>query len=349
MERMQREAPDIAIALRDSVLRHLIITDMRLRRRLLAFGGQRHSVKGPAHSTLASWSSRVTGLVCSMVVRDEDLVDEEVTENPSRHRVVGEPVRETPMSQGYLPPLLEAEIAQYTDFYNHQVVDAPPAGSYIGNRGEERRKLLHAIHVVHCLQGINLSETNTFQCTNIRPQGAVAITLEQFLECMRHAMLAPLARGTKEKLKEMFTDRAGGRETIEAGHLYQMCRPAGHNVTNEQLRELLADVDEDVGPTVTFDKVLHLFSRLHRRQLFAQQLERAFGRFVNPMYRPEEDDSSPHTTTRAVITVGSLMESLPYFGVYYDEATVRMIVLEADIKMDGGVDFDEFVTAICNL
>lgn len=29
--------------------------------------------------------------------------------------------------RGHLPPLLEAEIAQYTDFYNHQVVDAPPA------------------------------------------------------------------------------------------------------------------------------------------------------------------------------------------------------------------------------
>lgn len=46
------------------------------------------------------------------------------------------------------------------------------------------------------------------------PEGAASISLEEFLECMRHALLAPLAPSTVQKLREMFDEGAKGQETI---------------------------------------------------------------------------------------------------------------------------------------
>eukprot|EP00667_Euglena_gracilis_P001142 EG_transcript_1142 len=353
MERMQREAPDMAIQLRDAVLRHVIITDMRLRRRLLAFGGnqQSKSASNGARSRMrfTSWCPRVTRAVVSVAVEE---VEEPLSPASRRRRRL----QAVASRDGVLPPLPEEEVVQYTDFYHNEIAASTRfQDSFAGNRSEEHGKLLQAIHLVTGMQEGLLSDTaqtRTDQFNKIMELSQDEISLEEFLECMRHALLAPLAPSTVQKLREMFDEGAKGQETIDAGHLFEMCRPVGHDVTNDQLRELLTEVDEDLYGAITFDKVVHLFSRLQRRQLFAQQIEDAFRRFSNLEIYSEDDElefGTPTTVPTQAITANILQETLQNFGVQYDDLTIQRMILEADVNGDGWVDFDEFVATVCSL
>eukprot|EP00668_Euglena_longa_P012639 GGOE01015106.1.p1 GENE.GGOE01015106.1~~GGOE01015106.1.p1 ORF type:complete len:1127 (+),score=369.04 GGOE01015106.1:221-3382(+) len=348
MERMQREAPDVAIQLRDAVLRHVIITDMRLRRRLLAFGGNQQSQSvsngSRSRSRFTSWSPRVTRAVVSMAVMDD-------LEAPVRRWSL----QAMSCRDGLLPPLREEEVLQYTDFYHHEVASAPFQESFAGSRSEGHGKLLQAIHIVTRMQEGLLSDTaqtRTEHFTKISDLSQEHISLEQFLKCMHHALLAPLAHTTVQKLREMFEEGAQGKETIDVAYLFDMCRPVGHDVSNEQLRELLTELDEDLCCAMTFDKVVHLFSRLQRRQLFAEQIEDAFRRFSHLDVSSEDHNiefGSPTALSAPAITADILRDSLPQFGVQYDELTIQRMILEADANNDGWVDFDEFVATVCSL
>ena len=75
MRDMEREAPELAIQVRDSVLRHTLTTDMRLRRRLVAFA--KEEPQKQTSKSLQSWRPNFTTAVCSIPQALDEMVDQD--------------------------------------------------------------------------------------------------------------------------------------------------------------------------------------------------------------------------------------------------------------------------------
>uniref|UniRef100_A0A7S4C834 Calmodulin n=1 Tax=Eutreptiella gymnastica TaxID=73025 RepID=A0A7S4C834_9EUGL len=354
MRDMEREAPELAIQVRDSVLRHTLTTDMRLRRRLVAFA--KEEPQKQTSKSLQSWRPNFTTAVCSIPQALDEMVDQDT-------EAVAAPRRPISLSadpeDSYLPPLLSGEKAQYTDFFNRyasQIALSPDwmatDGSLVGERMAERAKLLHKIRLITKLQAGTQSERQlTVTGYELAPKN---VTLKEFLECMRRALLAPLPNSEKDTLWNMFQEKANGSDVIATTALYDMCTPSHGSLSKDQLRDLVNEVDDELGGAITFEKVLHLFSRMRRRQLFAEQLERAFKRFLPSGWDIDSDDDmdfslSSSLTSAKCITSHSLKEALQRFGVDSSDEAVEGMMIEADANNDKLVDFDEFVTAVCTL
>eukprot|EP00397_Hematodinium_sp_SG-2012_P060343 GEMP01078446.1.p1 GENE.GEMP01078446.1~~GEMP01078446.1.p1 ORF type:complete len:159 (+),score=50.14 GEMP01078446.1:136-612(+) len=136
-----------------------------------------------------------------------------------------------------------------------------------------------------------------------------------------------------EEFKEAFSlfDK-DGNGTITAEELGVVMRSIGRNPTNEQLRQMIAEVDEDGSGEIEFPEFLKLMASKLQDSDSIDEMREAFLVF-------DRDKSG----SVSAIELKHVMNNL---GEQVTDAEVEEMIKEADADGDGELSFDDFLQFI---
>lgn len=137
-----------------------------------------------------------------------------------------------------------------------------------------------------------------------------------------------------EEYQEIFSffDRDGGG-TITSVELGQVMRTFGWNPTEGDLNEMIGEIDQDGNGCITFNEFVALMTKnVHDDGDIEEEIREAFRVF----------DREGH----GFITVPDLSQVLTSLGDKLSEDESNELIAEADIDVDGNVNYEEFVTML---
>ena len=154
----------------------------------------------------------------------------------------------------------------------------------------------------------------------------------------RHVNLNIITNLTEEQIaefKEAFQifdkDGDGSITTKELG---TVMRSLGQNPSDEEVRQMIEEVDEDKSETIDFKEFLGLMARKMKETDAEDELLEAFKVFD----RDGNGKISAHELRYVMLSSG---EDLT-------EQDIQEMVMEADIDGDGFIDYQEFVKIMMN-
>ncbi|EDO33580.1 predicted protein [Nematostella vectensis] len=143
-------------------------------------------------------------------------------------------------------------------------------------------------------------------------------------------MAADLTEEEIAEYKEAFSlfDKDGDG-TVTTAELGTVMRNLGQNPTDEEIREMIKEVDEDGSGSIGFEEFLQLMSKKTKGKSYEDELMAAFQIF-------DKDGNGS-------ITVTELKEVLDSLGEKLSEDEVGEMIKEADSDGDGTVNIEEFI------
>ncbi|KAH7100031.1 calmodulin [Auriculariales sp. MPI-PUGE-AT-0066] len=143
-------------------------------------------------------------------------------------------------------------------------------------------------------------------------------------------MASQLTEDQLSDLKESFSlfdkDRDG---TISSKDLGEVLRAIGKTPTEEQLKQMIQQVDDNHSGSIEINEFIKLMSRRTSQQDVEQEVRDAFAVF--------DQDSNGYISADEVKTV---MASL---GEKLSDAEVNLMITQADLDGDGRINIDEFI------
>ncbi|KAJ3342980.1 hypothetical protein HDU83_005857 [Entophlyctis luteolus] len=107
--------------------------------------------------------------------------------------------------------------------------------------------------------------------------------------------------------------------------------------TEDELRDLLAEVDEDKNGTIEFDEFIHLMARKMRDNDTEEELKSAFNAFAQ-LTRMQVFDRDGD----GFISVLELKEVMESLGETLTEKDISLMMKDFDSNGDGLIDYNEF-------
>ncbi|XP_066395296.1 probable calcium-binding protein CML13 [Miscanthus floridulus] len=139
-----------------------------------------------------------------------------------------------------------------------------------------------------------------------------------------------LTQQKRQEIKEAFdlfdTDNSG---TIDAKELNVAMRALGFEMTEEQIRQMIADVDKDGSGAIDYEEFEHMMTAKIGERDSKEELSKAF--------RIIDQDGNGKISN---IDIQRIAKEL---GVNLTLDEIQDMVQEADRNGDGEIDFDEFI------
>ncbi|NP_001150811.1 caltractin [Zea mays] len=139
-----------------------------------------------------------------------------------------------------------------------------------------------------------------------------------------------LTQQRRQEIKEAFdlfdTDNSG---TIDAKELNVAMRALGFEMTEEQIRQMIADVDKDGSGAIDYEEFEHMMTAKIGERDSKEELSKAF--------RIIDQDGNGKISN---IDIQRIAKEL---GVNLTLDEIQDMVQEADRNGDGEIDFDEFI------
>ncbi|XP_066398045.1 probable calcium-binding protein CML13 [Miscanthus floridulus] len=139
-----------------------------------------------------------------------------------------------------------------------------------------------------------------------------------------------LTQQKRQEIKEAFdlfdTDNSG---TIDAKELNVAMRALGFEITEEQIRQMIADVDKDGSGAIDYEEFEHMMTAKIGERDSKEELSKAF--------RIIDQDGNGKISN---IDIQRIAKEL---GVNLTLDEIQDMVQEADRNGDGEIDFEEFI------
>jgi calmodulin len=138
---------------------------------------------------------------------------------------------------------------------------------------------------------------------------------------------------TKEELSQLksafkFFDK-DGNGTVEPEEIGEVMQVLGLEITNEELADIMADLDENGDGVMDFDEFVVMMDRRMSIRSQRAEIEETFKVF------DKNGDGK--------ITFDELKEVLTQLGEEVSDKDVMDMIREADLNGDGAIDFEEFM------
>ncbi|KAM0950910.1 putative EF-hand domain-containing protein [Dioscorea sansibarensis] len=148
----------------------------------------------------------------------------------------------------------------------------------------------------------------------------------------RHPGLGHNPGLSKEKYQEIYeafqlfdTDGSG---TIDAKELHVAMRALGFEMTEEQIKEMIADVDRDGSGAIDFNEFLHMMTAKMGERDTKEELMKAF--------RIIDQDKNGKISPDDIIRIAKEL------GESFTQQEIKEMIDAADRNRDGEVDMEEF-------
>ncbi|XP_007933673.1 calmodulin-like protein 5 [Orycteropus afer afer] len=142
-------------------------------------------------------------------------------------------------------------------------------------------------------------------------------------------MAEHLTKEQVEQCKQAFAAcDTNGDGTINSQELGKVMQALGHNLSEEELKALIAMIDTDHDSVINFQEFLEMVAKKTKVWGSKEEMQAVFRQF------DENDDGH--------ITLAELKQAMIKLGAQLSDEEVDAMIREADLDQDGQVNYQEF-------